>query len=102
MAHEILGIKLRELDNRISRLNSRIRLSETASNPKLREEIQSLKQDCRETKLSLKQKLRHSKAEDVALLRNAFEDVERIIKNTEDALIDRQKKKDPVSFSLTK
>ena len=93
MAHEILGIKLRELDNRISRLNSRIRLSETASHPKLREEIQSLKQDCRETELSLKQKLRHSKAEDVALLRNAFEDVEKIIKNTEDALIDRRRKR---------
>lgn len=41
MAHEILSVKLCELENQLSRLSSRIYLSETAGNERLQQEIQT-------------------------------------------------------------
>ena len=57
MAHEILAVKLCELEDRFIRLSSRIHLSETAGHDQLRQEIRSLSRECMETELTLRQKL---------------------------------------------
>lgn len=66
MAHEILSIKLSELEEQIARLISRIQLSETADRAQLRREIGSLKQEYLENELILQKKLQLSRAEVVA------------------------------------
>ena len=48
MAHEILSVKLCQLDDRVGKLHTRIRMSETASPSQLKQEISMLKQECRE------------------------------------------------------
>lgn len=63
MAHEILSIKLSELEEQIARLISRIQLSETADRAQLRREIGSLKQEYLENELILQKKLQLSRAE---------------------------------------
>ena len=79
MAHVILGVKLCELEERFSRLSSRIQLSETAGRERLRQEIAALAGDCAETELTLK-KLRLSRAELVSILLDAYAEVENCIK----------------------
>ena len=79
MTHEILSVKLCELEDQFSRLSSRIHLSETASRPQLRREIQALRRECAETELTLRTKLRHSHGELTAILANSFKDAEQII-----------------------
>ena len=80
MAHVILGVKLCELEERFSRLSSRIQLSETAGRERLRQEIAALAGDCAETELTLKKKLRLSRAELVSILSDAYAEVENCIK----------------------
>lgn len=80
MAHEILTVKLCELEDQLSRLSSRIHLSETADHQRLRQEIQALKQECAETDLTLQRKLRMSRAEIVAILADTYGEVERTIR----------------------
>ena len=62
MAHEILTIKLHELDEKISTLYSRIRLSEKAARGELSGEIEKLKKECDEEEIILRDKIRLSKA----------------------------------------
>ena len=62
MAHEILTVKLHELDEKINALYSRIRLSEEAAGGELSDEIEKLKKECDEEELSLRDKVRFSKA----------------------------------------
>ena len=49
MAHEILSVKLCELEEQLSRLSGRIHLSETAGHDQLRREIRALSKECEET-----------------------------------------------------
>ena len=79
MAHEILSIKLRQLDDRLKRLHRCIRMSETASHSQLRQEIRSLEQDCTQEKEALRESLQHSKSELAALLSQDYGQMEQII-----------------------
>lgn len=79
MAHEILSIKLRQLDDRLKRLHRCIRMSETASHSHLRQEIRSLEQDCTQEKEALRESLQHSKSELAALLSQDYGQMEQII-----------------------
>lgn len=53
MAHEILTIKLCELEEQFARLNSRIHLSEIADHDQLRQEIRALSKECTEAEFTL-------------------------------------------------
>lgn len=95
MAHEILSVKLCELEEKLSRLSSRIQLSETADHARLNNEIQSLTRECEETELSLKQKLKRSRAENVSVLSEAYSGIELIIKKAKESLNIQKKVKSP-------
>ena len=45
MAHEILSVKLCQLDDRIGKLHSRIHMSEIAGHSQLRKEIEVMEQE---------------------------------------------------------
>ena len=83
MAHEILAVKLCELEDQFARLSRRIQLSETAGHNKLQQEIQMLSAECAETEQDLQKKLQMSRAEIVAILAEAYEEIERIIQTTQ-------------------
>ena len=76
MAHEILSVKLCELEEQFARLSSRIHLSETADRQQLQQEIQALCRECAETELTLQTKLQRSKAEIVSILADSYAEVE--------------------------
>lgn len=57
MAHEILTIKLCELEEQFARLNSRIHLSEIADHDQLRQEIRGLSKECTEAEFTLQKKI---------------------------------------------
>ena len=86
MAHEILSVKLYELDKKIGQVHSRIQLSETASREQVRVEIESLRSECRESALTLQNKLRFSKGKVAGRLCQAYDKVEQIIRQTEEEL----------------
>ena len=86
MAHEILSIKLSELEEQIARLIIRIQLSETADRAQLRREIGSLKQEYLENELILQKKLQLSRAEVVATIARTYEEIQPSIRHGWDAL----------------
>lgn len=79
MAHEILAVKLCELEDQLARLSSRIHLSETAGPDQLRQEIKALSKECAETELTLQKKLQLSKAKIATTLASTYEEIEQII-----------------------
>lgn len=81
MAHEILSVKLCQLDDKVGRLHSRIHISETANHSQLSREIEALRQECTETELSLREKLRLSKSDLVSVLSKSYEKMEQLIQD---------------------
>lgn len=86
MAHEILSVKLCELENQLSRLSSRIYLSETAGNERLQQEIQTLSKEYVENEMTLRKKLEMSKPELTATLADAYAAIQLIIEKTKSKL----------------
>ena len=86
MAHEILSVKLCQLDDRVGRLHSRIHMSETARHSQLRQEIDALEQECAAAELALRQELQMSKSTYVAALAKSYEEMEQVVKNTRSRL----------------
>lgn len=76
MAHEIMSVKLCELDDRVARLHSRLRLTETADAGTLDREIAEQKRQCAETALTLAQRLAHSKGAVARELSETYEKME--------------------------
>lgn len=86
MAHEILSIKLSQLDDKLGKLHSRIHLSEMATHDQLRQEIALMEHECIASESAFKENLRHSKSSLVSVLARNFEQVEQIIQNARDCL----------------
>ena len=86
MAHEILAVKLCELEDQLSRLSSRIHLSETSDQMQLQREIQALRRECTETELTLQSRLQRSRAEIVSVLANSYGEVERSVQKARTTL----------------
>lgn len=86
MAHEILSVKLCELEEQFSRLSSRIHLSEMAGHLQLQQEISTLRRECDETELTLRTKLRCSRAGTVSILADSYGEVERSVQRAKTAL----------------
>ena len=83
MAHEILSLKLNELEDRLGKLHSRIYLSETADHGRLCREIEALRLEGAQSELALRKKLELSKSEYVSVLYKAYEQVRQLIQETE-------------------
>lgn len=86
MSYAVLSVKLCELGDQLSQLNSRIRLSETADHERLWQEIQAMRRECAEAELTLQEKLRMSRAEIVAVLADLYGEVDRSIRKAKTAL----------------
>lgn len=86
MAHEILSIKLCQLDDRMARLHSRIHMSETASHSQLRREISALERECTEAEESLRENLRRSKSDVTSVLAESCGQIEQIIRQSQSRL----------------
>ena len=89
MAHEILSIKLCELEDQIVRLLHRIRLSETIDQVQLEREIKALKQECEENELTMEEKLQLSRAEIVSVIAQTYAEMQQALQKNNDALRDR-------------
>ena len=48
MAHEILSVKMYELDKKLEQTHSRIQLAESMDTERLHQQIQNLRQECQE------------------------------------------------------
>lgn len=83
MAHEILSVKLSQLDDRLGRLHTRIHMSETANHDRLQQEIASLEQECAEADEILKKNLFHSKSQIASVLSQNYGQIERTIEETD-------------------
>lgn len=79
MAHEILSVKLCELDEKIGRLHSRVYFSESAKHNQLKGEIEELKKEYAEAELILRNRLQFSRASVITALSKAYGEIEQII-----------------------
>ena len=79
MAHEILSVKLCQLDDELGMLHSRIRLGENAGHEQLSREIRQLSQECSEAALTLGDRLRLSKSEYASALYTYYEKIQELI-----------------------
>ena len=86
MAQEILSIKLRELEAQITRLLTRIQLSENDDNAHLQQAIEGLKQECGENELALKNRLQLSRSGIVSTISHTYGQIETIIHQCKDTL----------------
>ncbi|MDO4324309.1 MAG: hypothetical protein Q4C61_17500 [Lachnospiraceae bacterium] len=86
MAQEMLSVKLCELDGRIAELHDRIQLSEGADRRQLEDEIRAVQQECRENEQVLRHRMKFSKAREVQQISEAYDRVEKIIRETQRAV----------------
>ncbi len=86
MAHEILAVKLCELDDSLGRLHSRIHMSEAAGHEQLQQEIHQLEWECTEAEMILRDNLRRSKSELAAVLGNGYGQIEQIIRHSNEKM----------------
>ncbi len=83
MAHEILSVKLHQLDDSVTRLHRRVRIGETEDQDHLRREIRRLERECTEAEADLRESLRRSRAELAPALARSYGQVEREIRQSE-------------------
>ncbi len=86
MAHEILSLKLCQLDERMEKLHSRIPLSETADWEQLQQEIGILQKEHMRSEAILRKTLQYSKSSLVAVLAASYEQVEQIVLDTKERM----------------
>ena len=82
MAHEILSVKLCQLDDRLEKVHTRIRMSELGDHVRLRREIGALERECAETDEFLKKSLSRSKAPIASVLSQNYGQIEHVIQET--------------------
>lgn len=76
MAHEILSVKMYELDKKLEQTHSRIQLAESMDEERLHQQIQELRQECQENRITLENRLRHSKTGWVMKLTGVYDQIE--------------------------
>ena len=86
MAHEILSVKLCQLDERMGKLHSRIHMSETAGHAQLQREMDALARECTTAEMTLRENLQRSKSEVVSVLAQSYGQVEQIIRQSKEKM----------------
>nr|WP_294665140.1 hypothetical protein [uncultured Blautia sp.] len=76
MAHEILSVKMYELDKKLEQTHSRIQLAESMDEERLHQQIQELRQECQENQITLENRLRHSRTGCVMKLTGVYDQIE--------------------------
>lgn len=86
MSHEILSVKLCELDKKYAGLHGRIHMSEMAGYEQLHDEVEALKRECAQEEMELCNKLQYSRSEMVAGLADAYRKMEEIVRQTREEI----------------
>lgn len=86
MSQEIFSAKLRELEDRILLLKTRIRLCEREEEKELSQEIPVLLRECQESEQTLREKLRFSRARTVQIVSDSYEEISAILHKTREIL----------------
>ncbi len=86
MAHEILWIKLCQLEDRMGKLHSRIHMSESAGHQQLRREIDALKEECSAAEWALRDSLQGSKSGLVSILAQDYGKIKEIIRDAKEKM----------------
>ena len=81
MAHELLSVKLCELDEKFERLHSRSQLSQTSDKSSLQKETQLVRRECEEEELILRRRLKFSKSEMAGKLSEVYEKMEETVQS---------------------
>lgn len=79
MAHEILSVKMYELDKKMQQVHSRIQLAETMDVEKLRQQIGQIRQECEESQIILRNQLLHSRTGCVMKLAEVYDEIENAV-----------------------
>lgn len=96
MAHEILSVKMYELDKKLEQSHSRIQLAESMDAERLHQQIQDLRQECLESRITLENRLRHSKTDCVMKLAGVYDQVEAAVGKVLEAENINLKNKEPI------
>ena len=96
MAHEILSVKMYELDKKLEQIHSRIQLAESMDTERLHQQIQNLRQECQESRITLENRLRHSKTDCVMKLAGVYDQVEAAVGKVLEAENINLKNKEPI------
>ena len=96
MAHEILSVKMYELDKKLEQTHSRIQLAESMDTERLHQQIQNLRQECQESRITLENRLRHSKTDCVMKLAGVYDQVEAAVGKVLEAENINLKNKEPI------
>ena len=76
MTHDILSVKLYELDKAIGQMHSRIEQGEMDCPEQVEKDIQELRRECRENREMLHNKMKYSKAKLVGRIAEAYDKVD--------------------------
>ena len=79
MAHEILSVKLCQLEERLAGLHSRIRMSETADHSSLSREIGVLKSERSAANAAMRENLERSRSCVATILGRGYSQVEQVV-----------------------
>lgn len=79
MSHDLLTVKLYELDETIGRLHGRIECSQTDTLERLQDSIENLHQECVESEHLMHNRLKYSKAEPVKNMLKVYEEMKGLI-----------------------
>ena len=96
MAHEILSVKMYELDKKLEQIHSRIQLAESMDTERLHQQIQNLWQECQESRITLENRLRHSKTDCVMKLAGVYDQVEAAVGKVLEEENIKLKNKEPI------
>lgn len=86
MAHEILSVKLCELEDQLARLLSRIQLSEAADPAALKRDLEALRHEYAENALALQTKLELSRAGAATAIARTYAEVRQALARGQAAL----------------
>ena len=86
MANETLSIKLHELDEKVSRVYSRILMLESADHASICREKKALTAECEKSELAIRRTMQESKAQIVGEFQESYEVLESVIRETKEKL----------------
>ena len=100
MAHELLFVKLCELDEKLGRLHSRIQLSQTSDRNSLARETKLVRRECEEEQQNLSRRLKFSRSEMAGRISRIYEKMEETARKARDEMENGQEKLSPEEWLL--
>lgn len=89
MAHEILSVKLYEMNKEFAKLHSRLELTGTADLEQIKTEIKFLHKECQENRMILQNQLKFSRSPKVRQISVAYDRIEAIINEAQKELFEK-------------